>query len=331
MIKKSYEINKLDKDLNFFLFYGKNEGAKKEEILKITLANKDREISYYDEKQILDHIENFYNEVLSKSLFNDKKIIIINRVSDKFTKVVEDLIVKKIWDILIIINAEVLEKKSKLRSLFEKEKKLVCVPFYPDTQQILSQVAHNFLKEININLSQSNINLMVNRCNGDRGVLKDELKKIELLGSQGKKVTTEHILKLTNLIENHNISELVDNCLAKNKKKIISILNENNFNNEDCIIITRSFIVKAKKLLSLSIMFESNKNIDLTITSARPPIFWKEKEITKQQIYKWTPNKLRNLIYKLNEIELLIKKNINISINIVIDFILEQSSVNVSN
>ena len=105
MIKKSYEINKLDKDLNFFLFYGKNEGAKKEEILKITLANKDREISYYDEKQILDHIENFYNEVLSKSLFNDKKIIIINRVSDKFTKVVEDLIVKKIWDILIIINA----------------------------------------------------------------------------------------------------------------------------------------------------------------------------------------------------------------------------------
>ena len=178
MIKKSYEINKLDKDLNFFLFYGKNEGAKKEEILKITLANKDREISYYDEKQILDHIENFYNEVLSKSLFNDKKIIIINRVSDKFTKVVEDLIVKKIQDILIIINADALEKKSKLRSLFEKEKELVCVAFYPDTQQKLSQITHNFLKEMNINLSQSNINLMVDRCNGDRGVLKNELKKI---------------------------------------------------------------------------------------------------------------------------------------------------------
>ena len=166
---------------------------------------------------------------------------------------------------------------------------------------------------------------MVDRCNGDRGVLKNELKKIELLGSQGKKVTAEHILKLTNLIENHSISELIDNCLVKNKKKIISILNENNFNNEDCIIITRFFIAKAKKLLSLSIMFQSNKNIDLTITSARPPIFWKEKEITKQIIYKWKPENIKRLIYELSKTELQIKKNINNSINLITDFILSQS------
>ena len=134
------------------------------------------------------------------------------------------------------------------------------------------------------------------------------------------------LIKLTNLIENHSISDLVDNCLAKNKKKIINILNENNFGNEDCIMITRSFLLKSKKILKLSSEFKSNKNIDLTISSAKPPIFWKEKEITKQQIYKWTPRNIRQLIYALSETELQIKKNINNSINLITDFILLQST-----
>ena len=117
-------------------------------------------------------------------------------------------------------------------------------------------------------------------------LLINELQKIEYFSKNGKKIDSENISKLVNLNENHSISELIDNCLAKNKKKIIVILNENNFSNEDCIMITRSFIIKAKKLLALSKTFENNKNIDLTISSAKPPIFWKEKEITKQQIYK---------------------------------------------
>ena len=133
-------------------------------------------------------------------------------------------------------------------------------------------------------------------------------------------------MKITNLIENHSISELVDNCLAKNNKKIINILNENNFNNEDCILITRSLLNKSKRVLQLVKEFENNKNIELTISSAKPPIFWKEKEITKQQIYKWKSESIKQLIFALSDIELQIKKNINNSINLITDFILHQSS-----
>ena len=127
------------------------------------------------------------------------------------------------------------------------------------------------------------------------------------------------------------IRDSIDNCLAKNKKKIINILNENNFSNEDCIIITRAFLLKSKKILKLSNEFQLNKNIELTISSAKPPIFWKDKEITKQQIYKWTPENIKKLIYRLNEIELLVKKNLNNSINLITDFILNQSSSNTNN
>ncbi|MDA8711870.1 DNA polymerase III subunit delta [Candidatus Pelagibacter bacterium] len=330
MIIKSFEINKVNLTLNnLFLFYGKNEGFKNE-VTKNILMNK-KNILNYEEKEILENEDNFVENLLTKSLFNEEKIIVVKRTTDKMMKVIEEIAKKNIEDIKIILNADVLEKKSKLRSFFEKDKTLVCVPFYPDNGQTLSKVAYSFLRDKKISISPSNVNLIINKCSGDREILLNELQKIEFFSKNGKKIDNENISKLVNLNENHNISELIDNCLAKNKKKIISILNENNFSNEDCIMINRSFLIKAKKLLTLSKTFETNKNIDLTISSAKPPIFWKEKEITKQQIYKWKPKNIKQLIYTLSETELQIKKNINNSINIITDFILSQSTAAPSN
>jgi DNA polymerase III subunit delta len=330
MIIKSYEIKKINLDYNqFILFYGKNEGLKNEATNEL-IKNKNT-ISNYHEKEILDNQNYFFENVLTRSLFEDEKTIIIKRATDKILKVIEELNGKDIIGISIIINSDNLDKKSKLRSFFEKNKNYVCVAFYPDTSQILSKLTYDFLKKKNISISPANINVIVNKCNGDRETLFNELKKIEYFSKNGKKITAENIAKLTNLIENHGISELIDSCLVKNKKKIINILNENNFNNEDCILITRTFLNKLKKILKLSTEFEANKNMELTISSAKPPIFWKDKEITKQQIYQWTPKNIKKLIYKLSEVELQVKKNINNSINLITDFILDQASSNTNN
>ena len=324
MILKNYQIGKINFNLNnLILFYGKNEGFKNEAINNLTKNKK--EISIYEEKEILDNPNNFFENVVSKSLFETEKLIIIKRASDKIIKYIDDLSSENLKDITIIINADNLEKKSKLRSLFEKNKKYICVAFYPDDDQTLSKLSYNFIKKKNVSISPANINLIVSKCNGDREKLINELIKIEYYSKNKKKITQENISKLINLSENHSIYELIDSCLVKNKKKVINILNENNFSNEDCIIITRSFILKAKKLLDLLKAFETNNNIDLTISSAKPPIFWKEKEITKQQILKWSSKNIKQLIYSLSETELQIKKNINNSINLITDFILFQS------
>jgi len=329
MIKKNYEIEKLNQNFNYFLFYGKNEGLKNETIIK--LNHKKKEILNYDEKEVLENQSFFIEKVLSKSLFDEDKIIVIKRATDKIVKLIDELNTRNIEETIIIIIADNLDKKSKLRLLFEKDNRLVCVPFYPDNEQVLSKLAYNFLQDRKISMSPSNINMIINKCGGERETLINELQKIEYFSKNGKKINTEIISKLINLNENHSISELIDNCLAKNKKKIISILNENNFSNDDCVMITRSFLIKAKKLLALSTAFETNKNIELTISSAKPPIFWKEKEITKQQIYKWESKNIKQLIYALGETELQIKKNINNSINLITDFILLQSSSATSN
>ena len=332
MIIKHFETSKINiKKNNIILLYGKNSGLKKEVISSELLKKINYNVTFYEEKEILDNKNIFFENISSNSLFEKEKTIIIKRASDKILKTIEEVNEKNLEDILIIIDAENLEKKSKLRTFFEKNKKLVCVPFYPDNDQTLSKLTYNFFRDKKISVSNSNINLIVNKCNGDREKLMSELHKVEYFSKNGKKIDNENISKLINLIDNYSMSELIDNCLAKNKKKTISILNENNFSNEDCIMITRSFIIKAKKLLALAKTFETNNNIDFTISSAKPPIFWKEKEIIKQQIYKWKPEYIKKLIYSLSEIELQIKKNINNSINIITDFILTQSSVETSN
>ena len=330
MILKSSEIRKIDLNKpNIILFYGKNEGFKNESINQ--LIENHGSILKYDQNEILETENILYENILSNSLFEEKKIIIIKRVNDKITKIIENIIPQKLIDISIILNAENLDKKSKLRSYFEKNKNYICVPFYPDTEQTLIKLCYDFLKKKNISISTSNMNLIINRCLGDRYILFNELNKINNYCKNKKKINEEDILKLTNLIDNYSISELVDNCLAKNRKKTVNILNENNFSQDETILIIRGFLNKAKKILSLSEEFSQNKNIDLTIATAKPPIFWKDKNITKQQIINWTPNEIKKLIFKISEIELQMKKNLNNSINLITNFILELSTSKTSN
>ena len=330
MIYKYYELGKKKSDFNkIILFYGKNDGLKKFTTKNLTKNKK--EVLNYDETEILNSPEILFDAIFSKSLFDGHKTIIIKRVTDKILNIIEEIGSKELEEITVILTTEVLEKKSKLRSFFEKNEKLICVPFYPDNAETLLKLAHEFLRQKNIIISSEDINSIVNKCNGERKTLLSELEKIELFSSEGKKISSQEILKLVNLVENFSISELVNNCLAKNDKKIINILNENNFSNEDSILIIRSLLAQSKKLLQLSQKYEACKNISVTLSSARPPIFWKDKEIVKKQVLKWSTDKVKILIYKLNDLELKVKKNTNNSIHLIMDFILENASIKTNN
>ena len=325
MIIKSFELLKIDLKINhFFLLYGQNEGHKKEVIEDKFKKFYTDNIYTYDESEILQNEEKFFSTILTKSFFESEKLIIISRVTDKINGIIKEVVEKNINDLIVVLNARILEKKSKLRSFFEKDKKTICVPFYEDNNQTLSGIVNNFFRDSKIKISQELVNLIVQRCAGDRQNLRNELEKIKNYSKNKNKINPEDLLKLTNLAENYSASELIDSCLAKNKKKTINILNENNYSIEDCILIIRTFLIKSKRLLKLVKEIENVKDIDSVISSCKPPIFWKDKEIIKQQIRNWSYAEAENLLYKINEIELLIKKNSTNSINILSNFIIEQ-------
>ncbi len=324
MIIKAYEYQKVKNSKNnFYLFYGENEGYKKQVIKDIFFDNYKENIHRFDEGEILNNFESFISSQINKSFFDETKLILISRVSEKVIKLINELLDRNISDITIVLNAGTLEKKSKLRSLFEKDKKLICIPFYKDDNRTLIQLANNFFRSNKISISQEIINLIVERSSGDRINLNNELNKISLFLLNKEKININDVIKLTNLAENYSISELADNCLSKNIKKINKILNENNFSVDDCILIVRTLLIKSKRLLEIKKMNNSNLNIEQIISNYKPPIFWKDKEIVKNQASKWSQKETEKLIYKIHDIELMVKKNYYNSLNIVSDFILD--------
>tara|TARA_B100001540_G_scaffold307161_1_gene320121 strand:+ start:1747 stop:2730 length:984 start_codon:yes stop_codon:yes gene_type:complete len=323
MIIKAYEHHKIKKiDNSIFLLYGENEGYKNQVIKDIFTNNYKGNIERLEESEILNNYENFISSIVNKSFFEEQKIILISRVSEKIVKLIDEILEKKVGDVTIILNAGNLEKKSKIRSKFEKDKNLICIPFYKDDNRTLMQLANTFFKNNKISISQEIISLIVERSSGDRINLNNELNKISLFLLNKKKINIDDVIKLTNLAENYSISELADNCLSKNIKNINKIFNENVFSIDDCILIVRTLLLKSKRLLEIKKTYNSNKNIDQIISSYKPPIFWKDKEIVKNQASKWSLKDTEKLIYKIYDIELMVKKNYYNSLNIVSDFIL---------
>jgi len=326
MIIKSFELNKLElNNYKFYLFYGDNEGSKEEAIKKIFEQNYLDKIYRYEEKEILDNIDNFFNSILTKSFFDNEKLVIINRATDKIRETIESLIEKNPEDIKIILNSKNLEKKSTLRKIFEKDKSIICVPFYEDNNQTLNSIISLFFRNKKIPISQQLINVLIERSRGDRKNLNNELEKIDAYLLNKKNLNLEEIIKLTNLADNYNASELVDHSLAKNTRKTVTILNENNYSDEDNIIIIRTLLAKLKRLVKIHELVDEKNNIEQAVSTSKPPIFWKDKPLVIQQIRSWKKEHLKDLIYKTNDIELLIKKNSTIAKNILSDFIINNS------
>ena len=326
MILKSFELNKLKlENYNFYLFYGDNEGLKEDTIKNFFVKKYQNKIHKYEEKEILDNIDDFYNSVLTKSFFDNEKLIIINRATDKIRTIIEDLMEKNPEDIQIILNSKNLEKKSTLRKLFEKEKSILCIPFYEDNNQTLNSIISLFFRNKKIPISQQLINVLIERSRGDRKNLNNELEKIENFSLNKKNLNIGEIIKLTNLADNYSASELVDHSLAKNTRKTVTILSENNYSDEDNIIIIRTLLAKLKRLVKIYELVDEKNNIEQAISACKPPIFWKDKPLVTQQIKSWKKDGLEHLIYKTNEIELLVKKNSVLAKNILADFIINNS------
>jgi len=323
VIVKSFNLDNIDLNTKVILFYGNNSGQKKQEIDKLFQKNESLEKVKYDEKDILSELESFYGAIFNHSFFEKEKFIIINNVSDKILPIIMELNSRELGDLKIILNADILDKKSKLRVFFEKDKTFACVPFYPDNETSLSKITYQYLKNNSLSLSGEIINYIIKKSNGDRNHLITELDKIKMF-SKNKKITNDQVMKLVNLSQEYEVAELVNNYLTQNKVKLKTILNDNIIVQEDCIIIIRTFIGKIKRLIKLIEAYNKNTDLENSVNSFKPPIFWKEKEIIKKQILTWPKDKIKKLLYEVNNLELLIKSESNISGYLLVNFLLEK-------
>jgi len=319
MIIKSYEIQKKPLNLlkyKLLLFYGENNGLKKdikESIVKSIGDKKTMEFLSLYENDIVDNEENFYNSIFSGSLFHDKKFITISNGTDKILKPLEHVVDKLPENIFIVVFAEVLEKKSKLRNFFEKNAKTLCVACYLDNERDLSMIAKNELKNNNIFLSTEIINFLIEKSSNDRENLRNEIQKIKLYALNNKNLKVQEIKNLINFSGDIKTVHLVNECLCGHilqYKKKISELYTNTINQ---IFILRILGNKIQRLLKMKELEKEYSNVDNMINALKPPIFWKEKPMVKKQLAIWSLDALKKIVYEINDTELMCKKNPEIS------------------
>ena len=330
MILKTYEIQKKYKSINekdIFLLYGENMGLKKdikELILKeIKKNNANLEIVLLDENEILKSEEHFHNLFYSKSLFHDKRALIINRGTDKFLKNLEKITQKNPNKVVLIITSEILEKKSKLRNYCEKNENIFCIPCYEDLSRDLEFIAVKEFKNRNIDISREAINLIINRASGDRYNLKNEIEKIGLFLGSENKISYSQVKELTNSTESIKLEHLVNSCMSGDSLHFRKILSEIYFDTINYIMILKLFSRKIEKLINIKKLEKKFSNIEILINQTKPPIFWKEKPLIKKQLKIWKLKDLIALIRELNIVELQCKKNNNSSSIIFSKFIVD--------
>ena len=327
MIVKSYEIQRNPSNFikyNLFLLYGENYGLKKDikESIKIAFNQKSTHIELLSlyENDITDREENFYNSIYSGSLFSNKKIITINNGTDKIIKQVKDIVEKIPKNVFIIIYSGVLEKKSKLRNFFETSIKTLCIPCYLDNEKDLAIIAKTELKKNNIILSSEMINLLIEKSNNDRGNLRNEIEKITSFALNKKNLEIDEIKSLINFSGEYKSDNFINECLCGNILQYKKILSELYSNTVNQISLLRMLSNKIQRLLNMKEMEGNYKNLDDLLNASKPPIFWKEKPMVKKQLTIWTLTNLKKTIYDINDIELLCKKNPQISTMIFFNF-----------
>jgi len=331
MILKSYEVKKSRSKLiknNFFLLYGENLGLKKDIkdfiISNIKKNDNDTEILPIYENEIINNEEHFYNLVFNESLFSEKKIIIIYEATDKIVKKINEVYDKNPENIFLIIFAEILEKKSKLRDIFEKAKNTICVACYLDNERDLEIIAQTELKKNNITLSREAINLLVEKSNSDRNNLRNEIEKIISYSLNKKSLSLNEIKSLINFSGDYKSDILINECLCGNITKYKKILSELYIGATNQILLLRILSNKIQRLLKIKEQLHTTNNtIDSLINASKPMIFWKEKPLVKEQLKIWSLNDLKKAINDINYTELLCKKNPQISNSIFFNFFSE--------
>ena len=327
MIIKSYEVQKNKSNFskyNFFLLYGENLGLKKDirKFIKtgIEQGSNNAEILFLYEDEILDDEENYYNLIYTGSLFSNKKIITIYEATDKIIKKISDIYDKYPENVFLIIFSGILEKRSKLRNFFEANKKAICIPCYLDSEKDLEVIAQLELKKNNIMLSQEAINLLIEKSNSDRNNLRNEIGKIHSYSLNKKKLELTDIISLINFSGDYKSDIFINECLCGNITQYKKIISELYVNTVNQILLLRILSNKIQRLIKIKAKENESNNVDNLINAIKPTVFWKEKPLLKKQLSIWSLNNLKKIIDEINNIELLCKKNPQISKVIFFNF-----------
>jgi len=319
VILKSYIVEKDFNSLRNYkavLLYGENEGIKDDIKDKLKNLNKESEIINFFENDILKDKSILHKNIVNESLFNEKKKIFIHEATDKIYNEINQCLDIENDNTKIYVFSNSLEKRSKLRSLFEKKQNIATIACYEDNDRTLIAYITKELAGIK-GLTGELTNLIISNSNSNRKIIKSELIKLKNFFDE-KKINKKELLELLNIRNNIKFEEIRDNALTGKKNKVNKILSEIELLNEDSFFYLNILNYRVSKLIEIQTANEQFNNHEKTLENLKPPIFWKDKAVYLEQLKMWDLQKLSNMAYKIGETEVLLKKNSQVKNEIII-------------
>ena len=313
-----YKSNVLENNINslnekIILFYGENLGLKNDLKGKIIYNNKNSEILRFTQEELTKNNRALINEIQNISLFEKSKIFFIENVNDKLLDLIQET-ESIISDRKIFLFADILDKKSKLRSYMEKSKNCACVPCYEDNEISIKKLINLKLNGFS-GLSPYNINLIIEHTNLNRSKLNNELNKITSFFLD-KNILSEKLEELLNSKTNDDFNKLKDEAFMGNKINTNKLLANTPMENEKNILYLNIINQRLDKLLHIQKL--KMPKIEDAINKIKPPVFWKDKPIVTNQAKKWGESKIKKIFNNTLNIEKKIKTNNLIEKNILI-------------
>lgn len=319
MILKSYiveqNISSLD-NYHCVLLYGENNGIKDDLKDKIKVRNPGAEIINLFQEELIKDRSLLIKNLENSSLFSASKIFFLHEITDKVIDQLIDLKLLLNKDNKLFIFANILDKRSKIRSLFEKDKTSATVACYQDSERTLSIYINNLLKGYK-GLTQEITNLIIYNSSQDRKKIKNEVSKI-INYFDNKIINKNHVEELLNIKYDNNFEHLRDATLNGDKNKTNKLISEIEFLQEDNFYYLNNMTQRIAKLIQLKNLNNDLNDIEETFEKIKPKIFWKDKPIFTQQLKKWNEKKLQIALNDIADIEILMKKNSSIRKDILI-------------
>ena len=311
LLEKNYSLIEKTKSI---LFYGENLGLKKFFKKFIIENNKNSKAVSFLQDEILSNTNLLFNELNNLSLFEDKKIIFIDNVNDKILKVLEEHL-DGVPNFQLFIFGQILDKKSKLRSYYEKSNIYGLVPCYEDSVITIQKIIQDELKNYQ-GVSSVNINIILEACGNDRVKVYNEIDKIKSF-FEDKKITTNNLSRLLNSPRVDDFNELKDVVIKGNKHETNKLLTSTIIDQDRAVYYLSLINQRFYKIIDI-IKAKRERSIIETVNNIKPPVFWKDKQNIVDQVKMWNLKKIQIILKKIFDLEIILKSSSNINKNLLI-------------
>ena len=259
------------------------------------------------------------NEIKTRSFFGDKKVIVVNDITDKDSTFIKEILENfDPEDHYLILTGGYLSQNSKIRKLIEKNLKSCSTGFYPS--ELSEREIQNQLDSYKINVSD---NLAIKKLRDLSSIydfleFKQELRKLYLFKSFDKKpLSQEEIENVFSVEISSNEKKLFDFLLEKKDSFIVDFFS--NYSGE--IKNPSSFLLNATNQFNVLHRMVTTEDISFSfLKKVWPPILGKNKDKFIRNMKIWKKSSIEEALFILRETELKIRKNSKLSTKRIISF-----------